>query len=383
MVAKTLAGLEQVLADEIRAIGGESVTPERRAVSFVGDKELMYKANFHLRTALKVLKPIAEFTVTDRDDLYKYAKEVNWLDYLALGKTFAVDSTVQSEIFVNSMYASLKVKDAIVDHFREATGKRPSVNPDNPDIGIIVYLMGDKCILSLDSSGESLHKRGYRLGQGEASINEVLAAGMILLSGWNAKTDFLDPMCGSGTLVIEAALIALGIPPGMYRKSFGFEFWPDFDEDLFAEIYNGEYEKEFSGKIVGSDISIKSCAIARANVKNAGLSKKVEIITKDFKELTSPFENPGIIITNPPYGERLKPNSISELYTSFGDMLKQKFTGYTAWLISSSDEGLKSIGLKPTKKIDLYNGALACSYRSFELFKGSRKPKVLIRKAPM
>ena len=383
MVAKTLAGLEQVLADEIRAIGGESVTPERRAVSFVGDKELMYKANFHLRTALKVLKPIAEFTVTDRDDLYKYAKEVNWLDYLALGKTFAVDSTVQSEIFVNSMYASLKVKDAIVDHFREATGKRPSVNPDNPDIGINVYLMGDKCILSLDSSGESLHKRGYRLGQGEASINEVLAAGMILLSGWNAKTDFLDPMCGSGTLVIEAALIALGIPPGMYRKSFCFEFWPDFDEDLFAEIYNGEYEKEFSGKIVGSDISIKSCAIARANVKNAGLSKKVEIITKDFKELTSPFENPGIIITNPPYGERLKPNSISELYTSFGDMLKQKFTGYTAWLISSSDEGLKSIGLKPTKKIDLYNGALACSYRSFELFKGSRKPKVLIRKAPM
>ncbi len=379
IVAKTFAGLEQVLADEITALGGESVTPERRAVSFIGDKELLYKANFSLRTALKVLKPIAEFTVKNRDDLYSKTKEINWTDYLALGKTFAIDSTVQSEIFVNSMYASLKVKDAIADHFREATGKRPSVNVENPDIRINIYLMGDKCILSLDSSGESLHKRGYRVGQGDAPLNEVLAAGMLLLAGWDGKTNFLDPMCGSGTLLIEAAMIAMGIPPGMYRKSFGFELWPDFDEKLFADIYNTEYEKEFTGKIFGSDISIRNCAIAKANIKNAGLSKKIEIQTKDFMELVPPFES-GLIVTNPPYGERLKPKSLIDLYSSFGDTLKQKFSGYTAWLISSSDEGLKSIGLKPSRKIELYNGALACSYRCFELFRGSRKEKILIRK---
>ncbi len=379
IVAKTFAGLEQVLAEEITALGGESVTPERRAVSFMGDKEILYKANFLLRTAIKVLKPIAEFTVKHRDDLYAKTKEIDWTQYLALGKTFSIDSTVQSEIFVNSMYASLKVKDAIADQFREATGKRPSVNVENPDTRINIYLMGDKCILSLDSSGESLHKRGYRVGQGEAPLNEVLAAGMILLSGWDGKTNFLDPMCGSGTLLIEAAMIAMGIPPGMYRKSFGFELWPDFDEQLFADIYNAEYEKEFEGKIFGSDISVRNCAIAKANVKNAGLSKKIEIQAKDFKELIPPFES-GMIVTNPPYGERLKPRSLTDLYSSFGDTLKQKFSGYTAWLISSSDEGLKSIGLKPSKKIELYNGALACSYRCFELFSGSRKEKILIKK---
>jgi putative N6-adenine-specific DNA methylase len=379
IVAKTFAGLELVLADELKALGAESVIPERRAVSFVGDKELLYKANFHLRTATKILKPIAEFTVKDRDDLYIHAKNVNWSEYLELGKTFALDSTVQSEIFVNSMYASLKVKDAIADYFREATGKRPSVNVEDPDIRINVYLMGDKCILSLDSSGESLHKRGYRVGQGEASLNEVLAAGMVLLSGWSGKTSLMDPMCGSGTILIEAAMIAMGIPPGMYRKSFGFEQWPDFDEKLFADIYNAEYEKEFEGKIFGSDISVRNCAIAKANIKNAGLSKKIEIQTKDFKELDPPFET-GIIITNPPYGERLKPKSISDLYSLMGDTLKQRYSGYVAWIISSSEEGLKSIGLKPSKKIELYNGALACSYRCFELFKGSRKEMVLVKK---
>ncbi len=222
IVAKTLAGLEDVLADEIRALGAESVSVERRAVTFMGDQQLMYKANFHLRTALKILKPIAEFQVTNRDELYDKAKSVPWSNYLSLGKSFAIDSTIQSEMFVNTMYASLKVKDAIVDHFREVSGKRPSVNPENPDVRLNVYLMGNHCIISLDSSGESLHKRGYRVGQGDAPINEVLAAGMILLTGWHGEKDFLDPMCGSGTLLIEAAMIAKGIPPGMYRNSFGF-----------------------------------------------------------------------------------------------------------------------------------------------------------------
>lgn len=379
IVAKTFAGLENILAGEVRALGGESVVVERRAVSFFGDQELMYKANFHLRTALKILKPIAEFEVAKRDELYDRAKKIPWTNYLALGKSFALDSTVQSEMFVNTMYASLKVKDAIVDHFREATGKRPSVNPEDPDIRINVYLMGNHCILSLDSSGESLHKRGYRVGQGDAPINEVLAAGMIMLTGWHGERDFLDPMCGSGTLLIEAAMIARGIPPGMYRKSFGFEQWPDFNEKLFAEIYNGEYEKEFNGKIVGSDISVKDISIAKANIRNASLSKVIDLQVQDIITLSPPFSN-GIIVTNPPYGERMKPQSIAELYTAVGNTLKNRFAGFEAWIISSSLDGLKSIGLKPARKIDLFNGALACSYRCYELFQGTHKQSVIIKK---
>ena len=220
------------------------------------------------------------------------------------------------------------------------------------------------------------------MGQGEAPINEVLAAGMILLSGWHGEKDFLDPMCGSGTLVIEAAMIAKGIPPGMYRKSFGFEQWPDFNEKLFEEIYNGDYEKEFNGRIIGSDISISDIAIAKANIKNASLSKVIELQVQDFIKMEPPFEN-GIIIMNPPYGERMKPQSISDLYSSMGNTLKNKFAGFEAWIITSSEDGLKSIGLKPTKKIDLFNGSLACSYRRFELFKGTHKDAVIIKKRIM
>ena len=379
VVVKTFAGLEPVLAVELKALGAESVTPERRAVSFLGDKALLYKANFLLRTALKVLKPIAQFRVDKKEDLYNHAKNIPWSEYLTLGKSFSIDSTVQSELFVNSMYASLKVKDAIADYFRESVGKRPSVNQEDPDIRVHLYLMGDYCEVSLDSSGESLHKRGYRMGQGEAPINEVLAAGMIMLSDWKGDSDFLDPMCGSGTLLIEAAMIAKGIPAGIYRKSFGFEKWLDFDENLFSEIYNADYEKKSSVSIFGSDISIQSCAIARANIKNAGLSKVIEVKTANFLDLNPPFEN-GIIITNPPYGERLKARSITDLYKSIGDVLKQKYAGYTAWVISSSEDGFKSIGLKPSRKIELFNGSLPCSFRSFELFRGTHKQKVILRK---
>jgi putative N6-adenine-specific DNA methylase len=379
IVVKTFAGLEPVLANELNALGAESVTPERRAVSFYGDKGMLYKANFLLRTALKVLMPIAQFRVNRNEDLYNQAKKIPWSEYMTLGKSFSIDSTMQSELFANSMYVSLKVKDAIADYFRESTGKRPSVNAEDPDIRIHVYLMGDYCEISLDSSGESLHKRGYRVGQGEAPVNEVLAAGMILLAGWQGETDFLDPMCGSGTLLIEAAMIAKGIPAGIYRKSFGFERWIDFDEQLFSGIYNGEYERASTVKIVGSDISAQSCAIARSNIKNAGLSKFIEVEAKDFLELAPPFER-GIIVTNPPYGERLITKSIANLYKLVGDVLKQKYAGYTAWVISSSEEGFKNIGLKPSRKIQLYNGALPCSFRSFELFAGTHKQTVILKK---
>ncbi len=379
LVVKTFAGLEPVLAMELRAIGADSISIERRAVSFIGDKSMLYKANFLLRTALKVLKPVAQFRVTKKEDLYLHAKNITWSEYLTLGMSFSIDSTVQSELFVNSMYASLKVKDAVADSFREKFGKRPSVNQEDPDIRFHVYLMGDYCEISLDSSGDSLHKRGYRVVQGEAPVNEVLAAGMIMLSGWTGESNFLDPMCGSGTILIEAAMIAKGIPAGIYRKSFGFEKWLDFDEHLFSEIYNADYEKETSVRIFGSDISTQSCANARANIKNAGLSKVIEIDSKDFLELSPPFEN-GIIVTNPPYGERLQIRSIASLYKSIGDVLKHKYSGYTAWVISSAEEGFKSIGLKPSKKIELFNGALPCSFRSFELFRGTHKQTVIFKK---
>ncbi len=380
IVVKTFAGLESVLANELRDLGAESVTPERRAVSFMGDKALLYKANFLLRTALKVLKPIAQFRIDKKEDLYNHAKNIPWTDYLTLGKSFSIESTVQSDLFVNSMYASLKVKDAIADYFRESLGKRPSVNPEDPDIIVHLYLMGDYCEVSLDSSGESLHKRGYRMGQVEAPINEVLAAGMIMLTGWKGDSDFMDPMCGSGTLLIEAAMIAKGIPAGIYRKSFGFEKWLDFDETLFSEIYDADHEKESSVRIYGSDISVQSCAIARANIKNAGLSKAIEVETKDFMELDPPFSE-GIIMTNPPYGERLKTRSVPELYKSVGDVLKQKYAGYTAWIISGSEDGFKSIGLKPSRKIELFNGSIPCSFRCFELFRGTYKEKAILKKA--
>jgi putative N6-adenine-specific DNA methylase len=379
MVAKTFAGLEEVLSKELTTVGAEDIAVERRAVSFYGNQETLYKANFHLRTALRILKPVAEFEVNKKEQLYNHVKKINWSDYLALGKTFAIDSTVQSDTFINTMYASLKVKDAIADHFRELTGKRPSVSTSDPDVQINVHLMGNHCILSLDSSGDSLHKRGYRIGQTEAPLNEVLAAGMILLTGWEGERDFLDPMCGSGTLLIEAAMIAKGIPPGLYRKSFGFERWPDFNEELFADIYNGEYETEFNGRIVGTDISVKNASIARANIKNAGLSKVIEVNVQDFANLEAPFEN-GIIITNPPYGERIKPESIQDLYTMIGNRLKNKFAGYEAWILSGSVEGMKNIGLKPSRKIDLFNGALPVSFRCFNLFQGSRKIHLIKKK---
>lgn len=380
IVVKTFAGLESVLAAELKSLGAEAVVEERRAVSCLGDQRLLYRANFLLRTALKVLKPVARFRVTGKDDLYAKAKAIRWTEYLTLGKTFSIDSTIQSELFLNSMYASLKVKDAIADHFRETLGKRPSVNQEAPDIMVHIYLMGDHCEISLDSSGESLHKRGYRVGQAEAPINEVLAAGLILLSGWDGTKDFYDPMCGSGTLLIEAAMIAKNIPAGIYRKSFAFEKWLDFDESLFSDIYNTDYEKESSVRIFGSDISVQSCAIARSNIKNAGLSKSIEVVQGDFLRLEPPFPQ-GIIVTNPPYGERLKPESITGLYRSVGDVLKQKYAGYSAWVISASEDGFKSIGLKPSGKIELFNGALPCSFRCFELFSGTYKEKVILKKA--
>ncbi|MDR2086937.1 MAG: class I SAM-dependent RNA methyltransferase, partial [Dysgonamonadaceae bacterium] len=338
MIAKTLYGLEEVLAKELIDLGANNVQIGRRMVAFEGDKGLLYRANFHCRTALRILMPMADFKANNPDEVYEQIKKLDWLQYLPEKKTFAVDTVVYSETFDHSKFVAYRVKDAIVDYFTERNLPRPSVRINNPDIQLHLHISHNDCSLSIDSSGESLHKRGYRLSESEAPLNEVLAAGMILKTGWNGESNFVDPMCGSGTLLIEAALIALNIAPGVFRQKYAFEKWDDFDAELFESISTDDSgEKEFAFKCYGSDISPKNIANAAKNVKNAGLSKYIDLKVLPFQQMT---ENPGkgILITNPPYGERIHPRDLIALYSMIGERLKHVFTGYDAWIISSNME---------------------------------------------
>jgi putative N6-adenine-specific DNA methylase len=372
-LAKTFYGLENVLAKELIELGANDVETGNRAVSFSGDKAIMYKANFCCRTAIRILKVVKTFNAHSADDIYNEVKKIDWSKHLDPKKTFSIDSVVYSEDFRHSKFVTYRVKDAIADQFTEKFGKRPSVSVENPDLSINIHISHNTCTLSFDSSGESLHKRGYRASQNDAPISEVLAAGMILMTGWHGECDFVDPMCGSGTILIEAAMIALNIAPGIYRKEFAFEKWDDFDEDLFREIYDDQsQEREFKHKIYGSDISPRAVKIAETNIKNAGLKKYIELQTKPIQELDAPAPQ-GIIVTNPPYGERLNTDDLNTLYAAIGERLKHHFTGYNAWLISSSKEALGKIGLKPSKKIKLLNSELECSYQKYEIFDGKRK----------
>ena len=373
LIAKTFMGLEPVLAKELTRLGANDVEIGRRMVSFTGDKEMMYRANFQLHTAIRILKPIRHFRAKSADDVYEEIKKIDWTDYLGTDKTFTVDSVVFSEEFRHSKFVSYKVKDAIVDQFREKTGKRPNISVANPDIRLNMHIAEDKCTLSLDSSGESLHRRGYRQESVEAPLNEVLAAGMILLSGWQGDTDFIDHMCGSGTLLIEAALIAKNMAPGLFRKEFAFEKWPDFDADLFDDIYNDEsQEREFKYHIYGYDIDMKAVNTARMNVKAAGLSDIITVEQRDFKEFTQP-QNKSIIITNPPYGERISTPDLMGTYKMIGERLKHQFKGNDAWVLSYREECFDQIGLKPSIKIPLYNGSLECEFRKYQMFDGKLK----------
>lgn len=371
LVAKTYFGLEEILAKELTSLGANNVTIGRRMVSFTGDKALMYRANLSLRTAVRILMPIVHFNAGNADDVYDEVKKIDWEQYLSLSSTFSIDATVNSETFRHSKFVAYRVKDAIADRFNEKYGKRPSVRLNNPDIYINVHISHNECTVSLDSSGESLHMRGYRALQNEAPISEALAAGMLLLAGWDGKTDFVDPMCGSGTFLIEAALIALNIPPSIYRKSFAFEKWNDFDADLFDDIYNDDsVEREFKHKIYGFDKNERTCRLARENVKAAGLSKYIEIQCRPIEEF-QPMSN-ALMVTNPPYGERIISDDLFGLYKEIGSALKHKFVGNTAWVISSHTDCLANIGLKPKQKIELKNGKLDCEYWQFEIFSGKR-----------
>lgn len=377
MLAKTFKGLEDVLAKELIELGANNVQIQRRAVAFTGDKRMLYTANFCLRTASRVLVPIATFKAKKTDEIYEQVKQVDWAQYMNTRTSFAIDATVYSDLFRHSQFVTYRVKDAIVDWWMEHEGKRPSVQLTNPDLYLNVHIAGDMVTLSLDSSGESLHKRGYRVANTQAPINEALAAGMLLLAGWNGQSDFYDPMCGSGTLLIEAALIARNIAPGIYRKGFAFEKWADFDADLFEDVSSDDSrERDFSHKIYGSDAGFYAMQVAMKNVQSAGLQRDIEVKQVRIQELKLAEKNTegALIMINPPYGERLaQDRDVLRLYQDMGTTLKHQFSGATAWIISSNEEALKCIGLRPAKKIHLVNGDLECLFNKYELFKGDRK----------
>ena len=370
MVAKTFQGLEDVLRDELIELGAENVEMGVRMVSFEGDTEMLYRANLCCRTALRILKPIVKFTADSTDELYDKVRELDWEQFMTLDSTFSIDSTVNGEEFTHSRFVTYRVKDAIADHFNDKYGKRPSIRVDGADIQLNVHIAENRVTISLDSSGEPLSKRGYRTNQGDAPINEVLAAGIIMKTGWRGDTDFADPMCGSGTFLIEAALIAANINPGIYREHFAFEKWPDFDQELFEELYDDDSgEREFAHKIYGGDIDPDMVAIARKNIKEAHLDDMIELTCKSVTDWTDNAPE-GILVTNPPYGERLKPENIGALYKSIGTALKNYFQGWHAWIIGLDDKNFSEIGLKPSVKIPLYNGSLECSLREYVMFDG-------------
>lgn len=373
LIAKTYAGLEDVLAKEIKNLGGQNVHRGKRAVFYEGDLEMIYKSNYHLRTAIRVLREIDRFRFKNVDQFYLRCKKIDWSKYIGLEQNFRIDSVVvNSRDFRNSMFTSLKVKDAIADYFRDKFGKRPDVETEKPDIIINVHIFENNCTLSIDSSGESLHKRGYRVKQGDAPLSEVLAAGMILLSGWYGNSDFMDPMCGSGTLAIEAAMIAYNIPPAKFRKEFAFELWNNYDQLLWEKVSKAQPQREFRHSIYASDINATNLLNAQTNARRALVFNKIKFQKSDFKELQTEFKN-GTILSNPPYGERLKEADLNGLYEMIGERLKHQYAGSEAWILSSSFESIKHIGLKTSKKMDLMNGALKCKFNKYDLFEGKKR----------
>ncbi|MCF4102767.1 THUMP domain-containing protein [Gillisia sp. M10.2A] len=374
MVAKTLYGFEPILAKELRALGAMDIKEGIRNVRFYGDLGFMYKANLCLRTAIKILKPFKSFKIHSEDDLYNEIKKIAWEQFLDVNDTLAIDATVHSEKFTHSKYIAQKTKDAIVDRFREKFDKRPSVDLDFPTLRINVHIEKDTCNVSLDSSGQSLHKRGYKTATNIAPINEVLAAGLLLMSGWDGQCDFLDPMCGSGTILIEAAMIACNIPPNLNRKEFAFEKWKDWDVDLFEKIEESVLKKvrDFHFNIMGYDTAPSAVEKATDNVENANLSEFITVKRQNFFESIKQGERHLHMVFNPPYGERLNID-MPAFYKEIGDTLKQSYPGTEAWFITSNLESIKHVGLRPSRKIKLYNGALESKFLKYDIYEGTKK----------
>jgi putative N6-adenine-specific DNA methylase len=377
MIAKTIFGLEEILSVELQRLGARNIEVHNRAVSFTGDLGFLYKANLCLRTALRILVPFKTFKVTDEKSLYTSIQSVNWEDYMDVTDTIAIDTVINTELFTHSQFLSQKTKDAIVDQFRAKHGERPSVDLDKPTIRLNLHVFNDVATLALDSSGESLHKRGYRDKTNLAPINEVLAAGLVLLTGWDKRSNFIDPMCGSGTILIEAALIANNIPPGYYREEYGFERWKKFmafDEELWNTIFDAAINKitDHKQQIIGGELSPNVAKKAKENIKLAKVEDVVSIRNCDMKDFEVP-PGRGIVVINPPYGERMVKDNIEELYKMMGDTFKKKFAGYDCWILSSNMEAFKHVGLRPTRKIALFNGQLECRFMKYEVYEGTKK----------
>lgn len=375
MVAKTLYGLEEILAQELRQLGASNVEIGVRNVSFEGDTGFMYKANLCCRTAIKILKPITAFNVFKEEDLYDKVKAIPWENYMQANGSLAVDATVFSDYFKHSQYISLKTKDAIVDRFRENEGIRPDVDLDHPTLRINIHIDRNICTVSLDSSGQSLHKRGYKVANTIAPINEVLAAGMLMSAGWTGQCDFLDPMCGSGTIVAEAAMIACNIPANLNKEEFGFETWPDFDVDLYELIENAALKKikDFHFEIIGADIDKVSVSKAKENINEANLTEFITIKQQDFFASSKQNDRNLFMVFNPPYDERIAIRDIEAFYASIGNTLKRNYPGTEAWMITSNMEALKHVGLRPSRKIKLFNGKLESKFVKYDIYEGSKK----------
>ena len=378
MIAKTFFGFEEILAKELQLLGAQEVEIGTRAVSFKGDKGFMYKANLSLRTALKILKPIYYFKATNDQNLYKGIQGIDWSKYIGENQTFVIDTTIHSDNFKHSQFVSQKAKDAIVDQFRDKTGQRPSIDKDFPDLRINIHIDRDQVSVALDTSGASLHHRGYRTATNIAPINEVLAAGMLLLSGWDGSSDFLDPMCGSGTLLAEAAMIACNIPANINRKEFAFEKWNDWDNDLFDQIIDAlmKRTKEFHHTIIGYDKAPSAVQKAKDNIRNANLDDYISIIQGDFFESKKENTGPLHMVFNPPYGERLT-IELERFYREIGDTLKNNYPNTNAWFITANLEALKFVGLRPSRKIKLFNGSLEARLVKYEMYEGSKKGKYM------
>jgi len=378
MLAKTLYGFEEVLANELRKLGAMNIKPGVRSVSFEGDTGFMYKANLCLRTAIKILKPIASFSASNEKELYQNVYSVDWDNFMTPDTTFAIDAVVHSDYFSHSLYVAQKTKDALVDHIRNIHGRRPDVDKVSPDISINVHIFKDRCTISLDSSGDSLHLRGYRIATNIAPINEVLASGLILLSGWNGQCDFLDPMCGSGTFLTEAAMIACNIPANINRANFAFMKWEDFDGDLYQKIIESSLNKtrEFHYELLGYDKAPSAIRKAQENIENANLSDYIRLERKNFFDTEKKRKAPLHIVCNPPYGERLNVD-LETFYSTFGDTLKKGYPGTSAWMITGNLETLKYVGLRPSRKIKVFNGKLESRFVNYKMYEGSKKGKYI------
>ena len=370
ILVKTFSGLEPVLAEELEQLGGKNLRIGRRAVRCEGDLSLVYSINLQARTALRVLLPIHQFSAQHEQQLYRGIQQIDWRKFIGVNQTLAVDGVVRSSFFRHSHYVALKTKDAIADQFRKHMGRRPSVNTDNPHVRVHVHIDRREVSVSLDSSGSSLHLRGYRKLQGQAPLNEVLAAGMVLLSGWDGKDTFIDPMCGSGSLLLEAAMLAGNRSPGM-RRSFGFERWKDFQPDLWKDIRSAAKAsvRPVEGLIIGRDHDRNVLRKTRENLSWAGLLEEISVESGDFLEAPAP-ETPGMLIMNPPYGERMGKEDIEGFYQQMGDRLKQEYPGYQACILSSNASAMKRIGLRAEKKHILFNGSLECRYHRYRLYQG-------------